>query len=1431
VIGGAGGSGGSAAIGGVGGSGGTGGPGISNIGGLSGGGGGGGGAHGAVLATTPGALGQLTGGAGGGGGNAGSTGGGGGAGGYGAAIIASGSFTSPAAITGGNGGSGGAGGNGGTGGSGGKGGDGGGGAGGTIKLVASALDAHNANVDVSGGVSNTNPGQNGRLILGANTDISDSLGGQPGSQNGVGAGSSSFTGTSNTSTVISGTNPFVANNLGNRTPNIADLAGGAGVYGLLGDGGNGTQADGVLPGSFNTVSALLQQLKNGANASDVAAVARFYLGDNQNGAADNYLGYDLVVFANLTSINLSDPQLGISTNAFFAQLLSASGVGTLNALNAGQVWATLVPHTATFEISAFIGGNFTSLSAANGDLVNVVGNAVTRNTNAFYISAQEPNLQGPAAITGLNAMVQSGGQIYAVDTAQNALVVINASDMSQRQVLKNGVADGHSPTITGMQAPSAIAVSADGLSVYVASATSNSIEVFARSAQGDLSYQQTIAGSVGNISALRVSSDNAYVLATGANGLDVLTRSTPTNPVLVITPIFQALPVGELRDAAQNALGSLNAVTPSGIGTDLYAVSGNTLYRLDGSVLASLESVVGSPFFSGPITGVPAVMQSLSGPANGLNGANALTVYSANGTDYIYVTGTTGSTISLFTNNGSGLTFVNTLQDGQDGVRGMAQPSGVSVTPDGRFVMVTGEAVNGVAVFARDAATGMLQFVQVLRNNVGGASGLDAPTAIISSNTIAYVASLGAPGTNGGLASFNIAVSVPPPVTLATTFDHIEALTVQTGAGNDTITLVAAPDPSVVTSTTINSGAGNDNVLLQALSPTTIVDLGAGDDSADVRTTTANATLTIKGGAGNDTIRLDQLGAGDNTTVFGEDGQDTVYVNGRNIPLSATTVLHGNDPTTFPGDTLLFDPSALDYTPIAPNQNAGTIQAVDNSNPANPVHFGLVTYDTFEAVSVIHPPVITLGTFSSTEGGGVTLTASVSSPGNPLSGPVQWDIQGNGSFGDVTGSTVTLTGQQLADFGLGEGGTYQIGVLATNAFGSAEAFTKLVIADVAPAVTVSGPNSVLVGTPYRVAFAASDPDHDPITQWTVNWGDGTTDTFGAGTQNATHVYTDPGTPSIVVGALDDELTSQVFSAPKQITVGVNPSQVSAGGPYTIAEGGTLSLAAIAVGNPVSYSWNLNGDGFGDATGQNATLTWAQLEALPNRPIQDNGAFNVVVRAAYANGLTVDSAAVILTVTNTPPTASLTNTGPVNEGSTATVTFVNPSDPSLADTKAGFTYSYDFNNSGTFQLVSSAPVATIPASFLSLPGTDTVRAVITDKDGGSTTLFTTITVNAVPPTLVVTGAPSVVEGTPYQLGLSSTDPGLPHDRDHRHRSLWHVHRVERRHRHQRDAADCKSRGDAEPRGRRHPAQRQCDRCQQRRHLRVERRLGRRLEQRL
>ena len=224
----------------------------------------------------------------------------------------------------------------------------------------------------------------------------------------------------------------------------------------------------------------------------------------------------------------------------------------------------------------------------------------------------------------------------------------------------------------------------------------------------------------------------------------------------------------------------------------------------------------------------------------------------------------------------------------------------------------------------------------------------------------------------------------------------------------------------------------------------------------------------------------------------------------------------------------------------------------------------------------------------------------------------------------------------------------------------------------------------------------------------------------------------------------------------------------------IREGQGVTLRASAAGVPTAYTWDLDNDGvFGDessagvANGADLTLTAGELQSLG---IDDGaGSYAIGVLVSYgtgSGGIGVDqvNTAADLSVLNAPPTAQLVNStaapsSPVPEGSSATVSFVNQGDPSTVDAAAGFTYSYDFDNDGVFEIVDSTDsTVDAPGSLLKDSGVRTVRAVIKDKDGGSTEFFTGVRVAEVAPTLIVAGDDAATEGVPYALELSATDPG-------------------------------------------------------------------------
>ncbi|MEH2377112.1 beta-propeller fold lactonase family protein [Nostoc sp.] len=109
---------------------------------------------------------------------------------------------------------------------------------------------------------------------------------------------------------------------------------------------------------------------------------------------------------------------------------------------------------------------------------------------------------------------------------------------------------------------------------------------------------------------------------------------------------------------------------------------------------------------------------------NGLAGADSVTV-SPDG-KFLYASGYFDSAVAVFARNADTgkLSFVEFQQDGINGVDGLANASSVTVSPDGKFLYASGYFDSAVAVFARNADTGKLSFMEVQKDGTNGVDGL-----------------------------------------------------------------------------------------------------------------------------------------------------------------------------------------------------------------------------------------------------------------------------------------------------------------------------------------------------------------------------------------------------------------------------------------------------------------------------------------------------------------------------------------------------------------------------------------------------------------------------------------------------------------------------------------------------------------------------------
>jgi len=235
---------------------------------------------------------------------------------------------------GGAGGVGGQGANGGAGGDGGDGAAGGGGAAGTVKLVGSVLEGSTVALFASGGSGGVD-GENGRFIYGNNTGI------LPFQANVSLSDEVSTVGPRNV-------NPFIEG--APLTPYLPDLIGGAEAYGLLA---------GLTTADFSQL----------ADAPASASAALLLL----DSGPDEFEGYDLLVFANLTDGTLLNPQLSVGGHAALALLqggfvhnprFGGSGPAALGTLAPNQVYATLVPEGSTEFTAIARDGGVTQIGSA-----------------------------------------------------------------------------------------------------------------------------------------------------------------------------------------------------------------------------------------------------------------------------------------------------------------------------------------------------------------------------------------------------------------------------------------------------------------------------------------------------------------------------------------------------------------------------------------------------------------------------------------------------------------------------------------------------------------------------------------------------------------------------------------------------------------------------------------------------------------------------------------------------------------------------------------------------------------------------------------------------------------------------------------------------------------------------------------------------------
>ncbi|MFO0949436.1 MAG: hypothetical protein U1D30_26575, partial [Planctomycetota bacterium] len=389
------------------------------------------------------------------------------------------------------------------------------------------------------------------------------------------------------------------------------------------------------------------------------------------------------------------------------------------------------------------------------------------------------------------------------------------------------------------------------------------------------------------------------------------------------------------------------------------------------------------------------------------------------------------------------------------------------------------------------------------------------------------------------------------------------------------------------------------------------------------------------------------------------------------------------------GKTATVSWSALQSLGIsAPDSRLVRVQVTDSS--------GAVTISDPVTLTVVAntPPVADAGgPYSIALGQSLVLSAMNSSDPDPngLSGAAaSWDINNDGTFGDATGYTPTVTWTKLGQLGISTPGIRTLSVRITDASGAQSFATASfeIRVNAPPVAVINGPYVVNEGS--SVSFSASgswDPDagHSLSYSWDLN-GDGV---FGdATTQSTTRSWSQlqslgindgPGVISNVRVRVSDNWGGVTYSDPRTITINnAPPPAPTIGGATWLVEGLSYSYSfsttdASSVDHAAGYTFNIDWDGdgtFDESVAGGSPRTLAHVYATPG---------NYVIRATATDK---DGGVSLVGTRNIQVNpAADTAGGPyvVSEGQALTLYAY-----STIDTAPGSsTYSWDVNGDGVF----------------------------------------------------------------------------------------------------------------------------------------------------